>query len=94
MQRIAYAYLNLQPHQFWKLTLAEFKLMMEGFNLRNELEWRKVAQLASWVTAPHLKRPMKPDKLLGKSDNNKERKKTTPEYTKEYLDELEKDFGK
>lgn len=92
MQKIAYAFLDLRPHEFWKLTFAEFNLMVEGYQMRDKKGYQKLAQHASWVTAPHLKRPIKPEKLLGQDNEGKEKETTTPEYTKQYLDELEAEF--
>lgn len=66
--------------------------MVEGYKEYDHTVMQKVAQLASWVTAPHLKRPVSPEKLLGKKDENKNKKRTTPEETKKYLDELEAEF--
>lgn len=90
MQRVAYGILKLQPHQFWSLTIREYRLMIEGAEMVDEGVWRKMAQMASWVTAPHLKKPINPEKLLEKP--NKEKQKTTPEYTKQFLEELEDEF--
>lgn len=92
MQKIAYGFLKLQPHEFWRLTPKEYQLMVEGYKEYDYTIMQKVAQLASWVTAPHLKRPIPPEKLLGKKDENKGKKRTTPEETKNYLDELEAEF--
>lgn len=68
--------------------------MLEGYRKKDEKGWRKLAHLASWVTAPHLKRPIKPESLLNFEGDKKEKQKTTPEYTKEFLDELESEFRK
>lgn len=91
MKRIAYGPLNLMPEQFWSLTYKEFLELVEGYKYRNELEWRKIAQLASWIMAPHLKRPISADKLLGK---DKKKKRTTPEETTRVLDDLMSEFGR
>lgn len=93
MQKIAYSFLNLQPHEFWRLTMTEFNLMIEGFKMRDEAAWRKLAQMASWVTAPHVKRPINPNKLFGGFPKDRsEKRKTNPEKTKQVLSDLEKDM--
>ena len=92
MQKIAYGFLNLQPHEFWRLTPKEYNLMVEGYKEYDYTIMQKVAQLASWVTAPHLKNPVSPKKLLDAGNNKKDRRRTTPEETKKYLDELEAEF--
>lgn len=85
LKRIALGPLGLLPQQFWDMTPGELKDMVEGFKLREELEWRKTAQLAAWIVSPHLKKPVTADKLLGK---NKQKKTTTPEETKARLHDL------
>lgn len=92
MQKIAYGFLKLQPHQFWALTPKEYKLMVEGYKDYDNSVMQKVAQLASWVTAPHLKNPVSPKKLLEPSNDKKKKKRTSAEETKNYLDELEAEF--
>lgn len=85
LKRVALGPLGLMPQQFWEMTPGELKDMVEGFKLRDELEWRKIAQLAAWITSPHLKKPITADRLLGK---NKQKKRTTPEETKAELQQL------
>lgn len=93
MQRIAYGHLGLQPHEFWALTPKEYYLMSEGFKRVDDANWQKIAQLASWVTAPHLKNPIHPSKLLDpKGEGRKSKNKTTPEETKNVLAELESEI--
>jgi hypothetical protein len=90
LKRIAFGPLSLKPHEFWQLTMGELMDMWEGYKWRQEAELRKMAQLAVWVTAPHLRKPWSADKLLGKKQ---EKKKTTPEETKQVLGELIADMG-
>lgn len=85
LKRTAFGPLALMPQQFWEMTPGELKEVIEGYQLRNELEWRKIAQLAAWIVSPHLKKPVTADKLLGK---NKQQKKTTPEESRASLREL------
>ena len=48
------------------------------------------AQLASWVTAPHLRKPLDPKKLM---QPNKPKVKTTPEKTQKVITDLKNDLG-
>ncbi|MGM7683741.1 phage tail assembly chaperone [Cytobacillus sp. Hm23] len=89
MQTFAYGFLCLKPDEFWSLTLTEFNLIVKGFEMKEELAWRKQAQLAAWIMSPHLKRPMSADKLLKK----KITKKTTQEKSKKVVNELKDEFG-
>jgi hypothetical protein len=59
--------------------------MLEGFKERDKLEWRKLAQLAAWITAPHLKKPTTPEKLLGEK---REKKRTTAEESNKVVIDL------
>lgn len=49
-----------------------------------------MAQLTSWMTAPHVKKPIDPRKLL---QSEKTKKKTTPEETKAVISSLENLLG-
>ncbi|MFS1513060.1 phage tail assembly chaperone [Chengkuizengella sp. SCS-71B] len=90
MQAFAYGILSLKPQEFWSLTLAEYNLMIKGYELREEQEWRRTAQLAAWVMSPHLKRPITADKLFKKKQTNQI---TSPEQSKQVLNELMDEFG-
>lgn len=94
MQKIAYGLLGLQPLEFWVLTPKEFKLMVEGYQMKDKSVWSKVAQLASWVTAPHLKKPISPEKLLNPegSRKSKDKAKTTEQESREIIAELEREL--
>jgi hypothetical protein len=70
--------------------MAEFNELQEGWRWREKREMRRLAQLASWVTAPHVKRPVDPEELI--RDPN-EKKKTTPQETAQILSELEDQMG-
>ena len=91
MKRYAYGPLKLMPDQFWELTYGEFLELVDGYRYRDEIEWRKLAQLASWTIAPHLKKPISANKLLGK---DQKKKKTTAEETAQVMNDLEAEFGK
>ena len=85
MKRIAYGPLGLMPESFYRLTYGQFLELIEGYKFREQREWDKLAQLASWTTAPHLKRPVSAKKLLGKE---KKKEKTTPKESKRLVEEL------
>jgi hypothetical protein len=72
------------------LTHGEFLDLCEGYKEREQIEWRKLAQLASWVTAPHVKKPIDPRKLLG---SDKEKKKTNKTETKAVIADLMAQMG-
>jgi len=90
MQRVAYGILGLRPPEFWELTPKQYLLMIEGHEKKDESVWNKIAQLASWNTAPHLKNPVTPEKLLNPRKESK--RKTTRQHTANVIAELEKDI--
>jgi len=56
--------IGLTPDQFWSLTPKEFRLAIEAFKQKEETtEWR-MAVLMSTLTAPHLKKPIKPKAFI------------------------------
>lgn len=70
--------------------------MGEGFRMRGDIEWRRTAQLASWIMSAQLgKKTPTADKLLGK-DNRKERtnKVVSIEEKRKTLAELEESLGR
>lgn len=58
--------LGLKPDEFWRLSLAEFNDMVEGYNLRTEREMHLLAWHAANIMNVHLKRKVTVKKLLGK----------------------------
>jgi hypothetical protein len=85
---------KLTPGQFWDLTPREFENMGEGFKMRQDLEWQKTAQLASWIMSAQLgKKAPTADKLLGK-DKQSTKKVVSIEEKRKTLAELEESFGK
>jgi hypothetical protein len=92
----SFGYLNLKPSEFWDTTPREFQNMMNGFKLREDSEWQKIAQQASWIMSPHSgKKTPTPDKLLGKENNGKKVGKVVSiEEKRSVLDELEESLGK
>lgn len=88
---------GLRPSEFWDLTPREYSNMAEGFRRRNEIEWQRIAQLASWVMSAQMgKKAPTVDKLLGKDTKRKERtnKVVSIEEKRKTLDELEQILGK
>lgn len=67
--------------------------MVEGYNMREEREWERTAQLAAWLLSPHTKRKITADKLLGKDKQKRKTKKVTAEEKAETLESLESDLG-
>lgn len=88
---MAFGPLNLKPHEFWELTMGEFEELLEGYRYRERREWEKTAQLAAWIMSPHMKRRISGQDLLKKDG---QQKKTTPEETKEVMDDLISRLGK
>ena len=87
--KYAVGVLNIKPIEFWELTLAEFNIMMEAHNWRQEQELWKMAQLASWVTMPHLKHPLTAHDFMGEDDEPEDK----PVTTKEDIEEMKKRMG-
>lgn len=86
---------GLKPAEFWELTPREFANMGEGYRLRSDDEWQRVAQLASWIMSAQLgKKAPTADKLLGK-DKRKERTQrvVSIEEKRNTLAELEESLG-
>jgi hypothetical protein len=103
IKEIAFGALNLSHSTFWKLTPAEFLDLYDGWQWRenrrfneikelHELEMQKLSVLASWITAPHLKKPMKPTEFYD-PNKKKENVNTTPEESKRIVEELGKEMG-
>lgn len=59
----------------------------------NDLELRRLSLLASWMSAFHLKKPVKPTDFYNPEKLEKSKKKTSPEENKKMLDNLEKQMG-
>jgi hypothetical protein len=78
----------LNPQQLGELTYAEFLDLHDGFLWRERRQKEMLALLASWTTAPHVKKPISPDKFLGDNHNEETKKKTTPEQANAVVNEL------
>jgi len=76
------------PDQFWKLTFTDLEELLDAHRQRERKEWRKLAQLACWVTAPHLKKPLTVDKLV-KDHRSKAERRISKEEKEKVLAELE-----
>jgi hypothetical protein len=55
--------------QFWDATPKEIELYVEAHKRERDMEMDMLAWVAANVMAPHLKRPVSPRKLLGKSSS-------------------------
>lgn len=66
--------------------MEEFRLMIEGYNLREEREWERTAQLAAWIIQPHVKKKVTADQLF-KRKGNVEGKVPTYEESKAFFEE-------
>lgn len=61
----AYGDLGLHPWQFWRLTIAEFDLMVRGRRRASRFWWYLMASLASILLTPWSKRPPTAERILG-----------------------------
>ena len=103
IKEIAFGPLNLSHITFWGLTPAELLELYEGWKWRenrrveeikelHELEMTRLSVLASWITAPHLKKPKHPKDFYDPT-KNREKKKTTPEKSNRVVNELAMEMG-
>ena len=90
IKEIAYGPLNLTPDQLGTFTVGEIMDMYDGYLWRERRLMEQQAQLASWVTAPHLRKPLDPKKLM---QPNKPKEKTTPKKTEKMIAGLKNDLG-
>jgi hypothetical protein len=92
----ATGFLGLTPWQFWDLTPREFGNMSAGHRRRDDVEWQRYAQLASWIMSAQMgKKAPTADKLLGKDKQRKERRNNVVsiEEKRKTLDDLERSLG-
>jgi hypothetical protein len=100
----AFGPLNLSHDVFWKLTPGELIDLFNGWQWRenrrideikatHELEMQRLSVLASWITAPHLKKPKKPTDFYDPEKSNKPKKTTTLEESQKIVDKLAKQMG-
>ncbi|MDF2902366.1 MAG: hypothetical protein K0S25_4 [Bacillus sp. (in: firmicutes)] len=104
VKEISFGALNLSHDTFWRLTPSEFLDLYDGWQWRedrrleeikasHELRIREFSVLASWLTAPHVKKPPKPTDFYDPERRPENRRKTTPEESKRMIDQLEKQMG-
>lgn len=60
---IAYGPLQLTPDQFYRLTPAEFRELVEGWEWREDYQLQTIALIVSHVVQPHIKKKLTPKKL-------------------------------
>ncbi|MBC9786301.1 phage tail assembly chaperone [Heliobacterium chlorum] len=95
MKKVAFGSLRLLPEQFWALTLGEFldliEYRMQHEQQRQEAEYYRSAWLACHImnASGNIKRPVTPDKLLGKSPGAK---RIDREDQLKALDDLKRKF--
>ena len=62
----------MAPSEFWRLTYAELRLVLEGCTARRAREMKFQRGLQAWSTAilvsPHVKEPVTPSMLLGEKE--------------------------
>jgi len=87
---MALAQLKLSHATFYTLTLSELAELIEAKKQEQVEEYKRLAQLAVWITAPHLKKPLSVDKLV-KFEN--EQKRVTKEEKEKELKALEDELG-
>jgi hypothetical protein len=103
VKETAFGPLNLSHETFWKLQPSEFIELYEGWLWRenrrideikelNEMEMRRMSILASWLTAPHYRKPKKPTDFYN-PDKKKPKPKTTPDESKRMVLALTKEMG-
>lgn len=70
MKRTAAGLLGLSIDQFWSTTPADYRDLMEGYNLRHDIEMQMLAWQTALLINVHSKRKIKPAQLLGKRGEN------------------------
>ncbi|AGK52035.1 hypothetical protein [Bacillus sp. 1NLA3E] len=90
IKQIAYGPLNLSPEQLGRLTYGEFLDLYDGYKWREKRRLEMLALSASWITAPHLKRPIDPNDLLKPAAK---KKKVTQEEKERVTREIEERLG-
>ena len=89
-RKMALSHLHLSHKEFYQLTLSEFVELIEAKNEQTKEEYKKLAQLAVWITAPHLKKPLSVDKLV---QAEKENKRIDINEKRKILQELDEELG-
>ena len=87
---MALSQLNLSHAAFYELTLSELAELIEAKKEQIKDEYKRLAQLAVWITAPHLKKPLSVDKLV---KFEKEQKRINKEEKEKELKALEDELG-
>lgn len=90
MQQIAYGHLGLKPSEFWELTPREFDNMAKGYEVQQEREWKKIAQMSAWIMQSNGSK-VTADKLIKKPKVS--HKKVTTDEKQSTLNDLESQLG-
>ncbi|OLO40319.1 hypothetical protein BTR23_07470 [Alkalihalophilus pseudofirmus] len=88
MQKVAYGYLQLKPDEFWRLTMKDYILLVEGYEMREKRELERMSQLAAWIISPHCRQPIEAKMLY-----NPKSKETTQEESEQVVSELINQLG-
>lgn len=91
LKRLAVVELGIPPAQFGQLTFGELRMLADAKHKREEREMERLAWLISWLTAPHVKKPIGMDKILGRKSRIQ---KMTREERKAEMDWLRQRFKK
>lgn len=73
--------------------MLEYRLMIEGYNMREEREWERTAQLAAWIMQPHVKRRITAADLYKRKESEPEKRVPTYEESKAFFEESVKKLG-
>jgi hypothetical protein len=92
IKQIAFGALNLSHDELGKLTHGEFLELCEGFKWRDEKDRAYLALQARVIMSAQSKKPLNPFKEF-KLTKTHEKKKTTPEESKQVVNDLMEKMG-
>jgi hypothetical protein len=88
MKRTASGLLGLTLEQFWSTTPADYKDILEGYNLRHDVEMQMLAWQTALLINVHSKRKIKPSQLLGKKNQDELTNEQKLQQLKKHLDRV------
>jgi hypothetical protein len=62
---------GIMPNEFYDLMPSEIFVCINAYSKRQEIEWNRTAWLAANIMNMYLRKPVTPDKLLGKNQKTK-----------------------
>ena len=92
--KYAIAFLEIKPAEFWELTMAEFNVAMEAYELRVYRQRELNAEHALWTLLPHVKEVPSIKDLVGLAPGELEKKEEKKVTTQDDLEEMMKRMGK